>query len=73
MIYIGFKSLSLVSNFKPLGLYVLQTGLGAGRLIFNREFQNVSRVNDCLILLSNLFHSNIVDGKKEYLKASVLL
>ena len=44
-----------------------------GLPIFIRAFWKVKRVSDCCILKSNLFHSDIVDGKNEYLKISVLL
>ena len=44
-----------------------------GLPIFIRAFRKVKRVLDCRIFKSNLFHSDIVDGKNEYLKISVLL
>ena len=44
-----------------------------GLPILIRAFQKVKRVLDCLIFKSNLFHSDIVDGKNKYLKISVLL
>ena len=40
-----------------------------GHPIFIRAFWKVKRVLDCG--KSNLFHSNIADGKNEYLKISV--
>ena len=44
-----------------------------GLTIFIRAFQKIKRVLDCHIFKSNLFHSDIVDGKNEYLKIPVLL
>ena len=44
-----------------------------GLPIFIRAFQKIKRVLDCHIFKSNLFNSDIVDGKNEYLKISVLL
>ena len=44
-----------------------------GLPIFVRAFQKVKRVLDFRIFKSNLFHSDIADGKNEYLKLSVLL
>ena len=55
-----------LKNLTPIGLRV-------GQPIFNKAFQKDSIVVDCCILLSSLFHSDIVDGKKECLKTSVLL
>ena len=44
-----------------------------GLPIFIRAFWKVKRVLDCYIFKSNLFHSDIVEGKNEYLKILVLL
>ena len=44
-----------------------------GLPIFIRAFGKVKRALDCCIFKSNLFHSDIVDRKNEYLKISVLL
>ena len=44
-----------------------------GLPIFIRAFRKIKRVLDCHIFKSNLFNSDIVDGKNEYLKISVLL
>ena len=41
--------------------------------IFIRAFRKVKSVSDCRILKSNLFHSDILEGKNEYLKISALL
>ena len=37
-----------------------------GLPIFIRAFGKVKRVLDCRIFKSNLFHSDIVEGKDEY-------
>ena len=36
--------------------------------VFIRAFQKVKKVLDCRIFKSNLFHSDTVDRKNEYLK-----
>ena len=40
---------------------------------FIRALRKVKRVLDCRIFKSNLFHSDIVDGRNECMKISVLL
>ena len=40
--------------------------------IFNKEFLKENIVVHYCVFLSGLFHSNIIDGKKEYLKLWVL-
>ena len=40
--------------------------------IFIKAFRKLNMVLDCRIFKSNLFHFDIVDGKNEYLKISVL-
>ena len=40
---------------------------------FIRAIRKVKRVLDCRIFKSNLFHSDIADGRNEYMKISVLL
>ena len=41
-----------------------------GLPIFIRAFWKVKRALDCRIFKSDLFHSDIVDGKNEYFKIS---
>ena len=44
---------------------IVETGLGVGQPTFNKAFLKNSIAVDCRILLSSLFESAIVDGKKE--------
>ena len=64
-------SRSLVINLKPSGFKMSNIVLGIGRIIFIKLTLNILKL-DVRILKLSLFHSFIVDRKKEYLNASVL-
>ena len=64
-------SRSLVINLKPSGFKMSNIVLGIGRIIFIKLALNILKL-DVRILKLSLFHSFIVDRKKEYLNASVL-
>ena len=64
-------SRSLVINLRPSGFKVSNIVLGIGRIIFIKLALNILKL-DVRILKLSLFHSFIVDRKKEYLNASVL-
>ena len=51
---------------------MLKYGLGTGRPVFNRAFLKNNRLLALRTCRSNLFHSEIVYGKKKYLKTSAL-
>ena len=63
---------SLVKCFKPRGLCTPNINLGFGRIDFKMEFLNMVN-GKFLVLIQILFHSCILCGKNEYLKASVLV
>ena len=64
-------SRSLVINLRPSGFKMSNIVLGIGRIIFIKLALNILKL-DVRILKLSLFHSFIVDRKKEYLNASVL-
>ena len=64
-------SRSLVINLRPSGFKMSNIVLGIGRIIFIKLTLNILKL-DVRILKLSLFHSFIVDRKKEYLNASVL-
>ena len=61
-------SRSLVINLIPLGLWQLKTLLADGLINFRILFLKILKLLESLILWSSLFHSIIVDRKKELLK-----
>ena len=64
-------SRSLAINLRPSGFKMSNIVLGIGRIIFIKLALNILKL-DVRILKLSLFHSFIVDRKKEYLNASVL-
>ena len=65
-------SCSLVINLIPLGLWQLKRLLADGLINFRILVRKIMRLLGFLILWSSLFHSIIVDGKKQFLKKYVL-
>ena len=65
-------SLSLVRNLIPNGSWILNIKFWIGLTIFNKEFLNIKYDFGFLKVISILFYSTIVYGKKEYLNKSVL-
>lgn len=63
---------SLGRSFNTTGLYMLNGGSGIGRFIFNRAALKDNKILSLRISKSNLFQSEIANGKKKYLKTSVL-
>ena len=61
-------SLNLVSNLTPLRLWQLKTLLPEGRLNFKRLFLKIFKLSELRIFRSNLSHSVIAEGKKEFRK-----
>ena len=69
---ISKPSCSLVINLIPLGLWQLKRLLGDGLINFRILVLKILRLLEFLILWSRLFHSIIVDGKKQFWKKCVL-
>ena len=65
-------SRSLVSNLIPLGLWQLKR-LSDGLINFRILFLRILKLLEFLMLWSNLFHSIIVDRKKEFFSKKVCL
>ena len=65
-------SVSPVRNLIPNGSWILNIEFGMGLSIFNEEFLKIKKDFVFLKVISSLFHSTIVYGKKEYLNESVL-
>ena len=65
-------SRSLVINLIPLGLWQLKRLLADGLINFRILFLKILKLLEFLMLWSSLFHSIIVDGKKQFLKKYVL-
>ena len=59
---------NLVSNFKPFGLFISKTLFAAGLANFKRENLKTSKESLLLISGSILFHSVIVEEKKNFWK-----
>ena len=59
---------SSVISLITLGLWQFYTELAAGSINWRIFFLNVRKFSELRRLGSNLFHSEIVDGKKEFLK-----
>ena len=57
---------SRVISLIPLGLWQLYTELAVGLIKWRIFFLNVRKLSELQRLGSNLFHSEIVDGKKEF-------
>ena len=64
-------TLRLVRSFNQTGLYTLKYGLGTARTVFNRASLENNRLLALHTCRSKLFDSEIVNGKKEYLKRPV--
>ena len=58
---------SLVRNLIPFGLWYSNTLLGEGVINFRIAFLKFPKVSEFLRLALRLFHSIMVDGKKEFL------
>ena len=50
----------------PIGLWILKILFALGLKNSRRRFSNKIKVSEFLIKESNLFHSNIADGKKDF-------
>ena len=61
-------SRNLVRSLIPYGLWILKILFAQGRIKFSRFFLKIERLPEFLILQSRLFHSDIVEGKNEFLK-----
>ena len=61
-------SRNLFRSLIPYGLWILKILFGNGRIKFSRFFLKIKRLPDFLIWQSRLFHSDIVEGKNEFLK-----
>ena len=59
---------NLVSRLIPYGLWILKILFAQVRIKFSRFFLQIERLLVFLILQSRLFHSDIVEGKNEFLK-----
>ena len=55
----------------PKGLEILKMFLAVGLIFFKREERKIENVSELIIDASSLFHSLIIDGKKELRKNSV--
>ena len=66
-------SRSLVINLIPLGLWQLKRLLADGLINFRILFLKILKLLEFLMLWSNLFHSIIVDRKKEFFSKKVCL
>ena len=66
-------SRSLVINLIPLGLWQLKRLLADGLINFRILFLKILKLLEFLMLWSSLFHSIIVDGKKEFFKKVCLV
>ena len=62
---------SRVISLMPLGLWQLYTEFAVGRINWRIFHLNVRKLSELWRLRSNLFLSEIVDGKKEFLKKYV--
>ena len=62
---------SRVISLMPLGLWQLYTEFAVGRINWRIFHLNVRKLSELWRLKSNLFLSEIVDGKKEFLKKYV--
>ena len=67
-----FLTCNLGRSFNTTVLYMLNGGTGIGRFIFNRAALKGNKILSLRISKSNLFQSEIANGKKKYLKTSVL-
>ena len=65
-------SRNLVINLIPLGLWQLKRLLADDLINFRILFLKILKLLEFLMLWSSLFHSIIVDGKKQFLKKYVL-
>ena len=70
-IFTKMTGTSLVRNFIPCGLWHLNALFGNGLKNYNLIFLKVTYVSEFRRLESKLFHSIIVDGKKEFLKVMI--
>ena len=61
-------SCNLIRSLIPYGLWISKILFTQGRIKFSRFFLNIERFPEFLILQSKLFHSNIVEGRNEFLK-----
>ena len=61
-------SRSLVINLIPLGFWLLKKLLADGLINFRILFPKILKLLEFLMLWSSLFHSMVVDGKKEFLR-----
>ena len=66
-------SRSLVINLIPLGLWQLKRLLADGLINFRILFLKILKLLEFLMLWSSLFHSIIVDGKKQFFKKVCLV
>ena len=64
---------NLVSNFKPYGLFISKTLFATGLTNFKRDNLKTFKESLLRISRSSLFHSVIVEGKKEFLKKLLLV
>ena len=59
---------NLVRSLIPFGLRILKILFVQGHVRFSRFFLKIERLPEFLILQSRLFHTDIVEGKNEFLK-----
>ena len=59
---------NLVRSLVPYGLWILKILFAQGRIKFGRFLLKFGRFSEFLIFQSSLFHSDIVEGKNEFLK-----
>ena len=59
---------NLVISLIPLGMWQLEIEFEDGLINFKILFLKAEKVSEFLIFMSKLFHSMIVDGKKEFLE-----
>ena len=57
----------LVRRLIPYGSWILKILFAQGRIKFSRSFLKSERLPEFVILQSRLFHSDIVEGKNEFL------